>query len=147
MVAIECGELLDVLEHPKQQRYPGQRALVVRLIGDVHLVPYGENGESLFQKRIIPSRNAQRHDTSPAERWLHLHNRTPRSNWMPKYSNCPTTTRPIPKDQRIHICLSRGDLQAIRTRALQEEIPDQSLISSVLHKDVSGSLREGTAPQ
>jgi predicted DNA binding CopG/RHH family protein len=40
-----------------------------------------------------------------------------------------------------------GDLQAIRTRALQEGIPDQSLISSVLHKDVSGSLREGTAPQ
>jgi hypothetical protein len=25
VVAIEAGDLLDVLEHPNQQRYPGQR--------------------------------------------------------------------------------------------------------------------------
>ena len=46
------------------------------------------------------------------------------------------------KDQRINIRLSSGDLQAIRTRALQEGIPYQTLISSVLHKYVSGSLQE-----
>jgi predicted DNA binding CopG/RHH family protein len=44
------------------------------------------------------------------------------------------------KDQRINIRLSSGDLQAIRTRALQEGIPYQTLISSVLHKYVSGTL-------
>ena len=46
------------------------------------------------------------------------------------------------KDQRINIRLSSGDLQAIRTRALQEGIPYQTLISSVLHKYVSGTLQE-----
>jgi predicted DNA binding CopG/RHH family protein len=46
------------------------------------------------------------------------------------------------KDQRINIRLSSGDLQAIRTRALQEGIPYQTLISSVLHKYVSGKLQE-----
>ena len=46
------------------------------------------------------------------------------------------------KDQRINIRLSSGDLQAIRTRALQEGIPYQTLISSVLHKYVSGPLQE-----
>jgi len=46
------------------------------------------------------------------------------------------------KDQRIIIRLSSGDLQAIRTRALQEGIPYQTLISSVLHKYVSGTLQE-----
>ncbi len=46
------------------------------------------------------------------------------------------------KDQRINIRLSSGDLQAIRTRAMQEGIPYQSLISSVLHKYVSGTLQE-----
>ena len=46
------------------------------------------------------------------------------------------------KDQRINIRLSSGDLQAIRTRALQEGIPYQTLISSVLHKYVSGTLHE-----
>ena len=46
------------------------------------------------------------------------------------------------KDQRINIRLSSADLQAIRTRALQEGIPYQTLISSVLHKYVSGTLQE-----
>jgi predicted DNA binding CopG/RHH family protein len=49
------------------------------------------------------------------------------------------------KDQRINICLSSGDLQAIRTCALQEGIPYQTLISSVLHKYVRGTLRERAA--
>jgi predicted DNA binding CopG/RHH family protein len=48
------------------------------------------------------------------------------------------------KDQRINIRLSSGDLQALRTRALQEGIPYQTLISSVLHKYVSGTLQERT---
>ena len=46
------------------------------------------------------------------------------------------------KDQRINIRLSSGDLQAIRTRALREGVPYQTLISSVLHKYVSGNLKE-----
>jgi predicted DNA binding CopG/RHH family protein len=45
-------------------------------------------------------------------------------------------------DQRINIRLSSGDLQAIRTRALQEGIPYQTLISSVLHNYVSGTLQD-----
>ena len=44
------------------------------------------------------------------------------------------------KDQRIHIRLSSGDLQAIRARTLQEGIPYQALIGSVLHQYVSGAL-------
>jgi len=46
------------------------------------------------------------------------------------------------KDQRINIRLSSSDLQALRTRALQEGIPYQTLISSVLHKYVSGTLQD-----
>jgi len=46
------------------------------------------------------------------------------------------------KDQRINIRLSSPDLQALRTRALQEGIPYQTLISSVLHKYISGVLKE-----
>ena len=44
------------------------------------------------------------------------------------------------KDQRINIRLSSADLQALRVKALREGIPYQTLISSVLHKYVSGSL-------
>jgi predicted DNA binding CopG/RHH family protein len=48
------------------------------------------------------------------------------------------------KDQRINIRLSSADLQALRTRALQEGIPYQTLITSVLHKYVSGTLQART---
>ena len=67
VVAIEAGELLDVLEHPNQTRYPGQRILVVRLDGYVHLVPSAESDDHLFLKTIIPSRRAQRdYTTAPS---------------------------------------------------------------------------------
>jgi hypothetical protein len=65
VVAIEAGELLDVLEHPNQDRHPGQRILVVRIDGYAHLVPYVEADDHLFLKTIIPSRKAQRdHETN-----------------------------------------------------------------------------------
>jgi len=50
------------------------------------------------------------------------------------------------KDQRINIRPSSVDLQALRTRALQEGMPYQTLISSVLHQYLSGALREPSTP-
>ena len=49
------------------------------------------------------------------------------------------------KDQRINIRLSSGDLQSIRTRALQVGIPYQTLISSILHQFVNGDLQQRSA--
>jgi predicted DNA binding CopG/RHH family protein len=46
------------------------------------------------------------------------------------------------KDQRINIRLSKGDLRDIQARALQEGVPYQTLIASVLHKYVTGRLSE-----
>jgi predicted DNA binding CopG/RHH family protein len=49
------------------------------------------------------------------------------------------------KDKRINIRISSRDLEAIQRRALEEGIPYQTLVSSVLHKYVSGSLYDVTA--
>lgn len=46
------------------------------------------------------------------------------------------------KDQRVNIRISSKDLDAIQKRALEEGLPYQTLISSLLHKYVSGRLRE-----
>lgn len=46
------------------------------------------------------------------------------------------------KDQRINIRLSKGDLRDIQVKALQEGVPYQTLIASVLHKYVSGRYTE-----
>jgi len=44
------------------------------------------------------------------------------------------------KDRRINIRISNKDLLAIQKRALEEGVPYQTLISSLLHKYVSGRL-------
>ncbi len=49
------------------------------------------------------------------------------------------------KDARINIRLSSKDLRALQTRALQEGIPYQTLVASVLHKYVDGQLKESAA--
>ena len=46
------------------------------------------------------------------------------------------------KDRRVNIRLSSGDLQDIQVRALEEGMPYQTLIASVLHKYVTGRLAE-----
>ena len=51
----------------------------------------------------------------------------------------------IRKDKRINIRISSRDLEALQRRALEEGLPYQSLISSVLHKYVSGGLKDVTA--
>jgi len=49
------------------------------------------------------------------------------------------------KDKRINIRLSGRDLSAIQRRALEEGIPYQTLVASILHKYISGSLYDVTA--
>ncbi|MBA3589515.1 hypothetical protein [Methylibium sp.] len=46
------------------------------------------------------------------------------------------------KDRRVNIRLSSGDLSDIQVRALEEGVPYQTLIASVLHKYVTGRLAE-----
>lgn len=46
------------------------------------------------------------------------------------------------KDKRITIRISEKDLAGIQKRALEEGIPYQTLIASILHKYVSGRLTE-----
>ncbi len=48
--------------------------------------------------------------------------------------------RYLRKDARINIRLSTADLEMLKRRAAEEGLPDQSLIASVLHKYVSGSV-------
>ena len=46
------------------------------------------------------------------------------------------------KDRRVNIRLSSVDLYDIQVKALEEGIPYQTLIASVLHKYVTGRLSE-----
>jgi predicted DNA binding CopG/RHH family protein len=51
----------------------------------------------------------------------------------------------LKKDRRVNIRLSAGDLEAIQRRAVEEGIPYQTLMASILHKYASGRLVERPA--
>jgi uncharacterized DUF497 family protein len=55
---IEQGDLLDILEHPNQERYGGQRIFVVNVGGYAYLVPFLETEDEVVLKTVIPSRKA-----------------------------------------------------------------------------------------
>ena len=57
---VQAGDLLDVLEHDKPDRYPGQRVFVVNVEGYACLVPFVESEDAIFLKTIIPSRKLTR---------------------------------------------------------------------------------------
>jgi len=47
----------------------------------------------------------------------------------------------LQKDKRINIRISSRDLEALKKKASKEGMPYQTLISSTLHKFVTGKLR------
>ena len=59
-VAVENGDLLQVVQHPNITKYPRQKIMVVGIDRYAYLVPFVEETEYLFLKTIIPSRKATR---------------------------------------------------------------------------------------
>jgi len=50
----------------------------------------------------------------------------------------------LKKDKRVNIRMTERDLVHLRKKAMQEGLPYQTLISSVLHKYINGRLTEKT---
>lgn len=57
---IMAGDILATIDHPNQERYPGQQVHVLAMEGYVYLVPFVESEDEVFLKTIIPSRKATR---------------------------------------------------------------------------------------
>jgi len=55
---IASGNELVVLEHPNQEKYPGQKISMVQVEDYVYAVPFIETDLEIFLKTIIPSRKA-----------------------------------------------------------------------------------------
>jgi len=55
---IASGNEQAVLEHPNQEKYPGQKILMVQVDDYVYAVPFIETEAEIFLKTIIPSRKA-----------------------------------------------------------------------------------------
>ena len=55
---IEKKRILDIVEHPNQEKYKGQKIFIISIHNYAYLVPFMESGEEIFLKTIIPSRKA-----------------------------------------------------------------------------------------
>lgn len=68
---------------------------------------------------------------------------SPSKTTLAKFKAAATAT--FLKEKRVNIRLSTPDLMDIQARALEEGLPYQTLIASVLHKFVSGRLVESAS--
>jgi uncharacterized DUF497 family protein len=59
-LSINQGLILDIVEHPNQDRYPNQRIFILVINQYVYLVPFVEDEQSIFLKTIIPSRKMKK---------------------------------------------------------------------------------------
>ena len=55
---IEQKQVLDIVEHPNQEKYKGQKMFIININNYAYLVPFIESEEEIFLKTIIPSRKA-----------------------------------------------------------------------------------------
>lgn len=58
VIAIDEGDLLEVLEHKNQKKYPDQKVFIIKIEEYAYLVPFVEDEDKIFLKTIIPSRQA-----------------------------------------------------------------------------------------
>lgn len=58
VIAIDDGMVVDVLHHPNQDRYPGQRIYLVEYRDYIYAVPHvrDETKNEIFLKTIFPTR-------------------------------------------------------------------------------------------
>jgi uncharacterized DUF497 family protein len=57
---IERGDVMDIVGHPNQDKYPNQQIIIVEINEYAYLVPFVESSKGKFLKTIIPSRKATR---------------------------------------------------------------------------------------
>jgi len=55
---IEKQHVLDIVQHPNQERYSGQKIFIINIDNYAYLVPFVESEREIFLKTIIPSRKA-----------------------------------------------------------------------------------------
>ena len=60
VLAVEGGDLLQVIAHPNPARYPNQKIMVIAMDGYAFLVPFVQEEGGYFLKTIIPSSKATR---------------------------------------------------------------------------------------
>lgn len=96
---------------------------------------------------MIIMRNIKRKNIKLDKEEIEIINSIERGEWVPvknmgseiaRYTSYAKHT--LKKDQRISIRISKQDLVGIQEKAIEDGIPYQTLISSIVHRYVRGGL-------
>lgn len=60
VTAFDEDRILDTIQHPNQEKYPGQRQYIVLIANYVYAVPFVERDSIIFLKTMYPSRLAKK---------------------------------------------------------------------------------------
>ena len=148
---IARGDVLDIVEHPNQEKYQGQQIFVIRIEEYVWLVPFVESGDEIFLKSVIPSRKATKkylkevavmYDYDINEQAV-----------LDSYERGEWRSIPSLKDEvqryrayaavqvgaaeEVQVSLSPEDLAGIQEKARQAGISYQELIALIVHRFVA----------
>jgi uncharacterized DUF497 family protein len=58
VILLEREDVLEVVDHPDQNKYPRQKIATVKIGDYAYLIPYVQENDEIFLKTIIPSRKA-----------------------------------------------------------------------------------------
>jgi uncharacterized DUF497 family protein len=64
---IEESKILDIVHHPNQIKYKGQKMYILNIDDYIYMVPFVESDSEIFLKTIIPSRKATKHYLKDAD--------------------------------------------------------------------------------
>lgn len=147
VVAIEAGNLLDVLQQGNPDKYPGQRVMVVNVDGYACLVFEDGNSQSEGDPPLPEAKRDMKKPRTTVDEKIAAD--FERGLWQsvpklgPVVKRLRSTARAtLTKDARINIRLSTPVLKGLQARAQEEGLPYQTLIASVLHKYALGRLVE-----
>jgi len=90
-----------------------------------------------MKKMILNNEETDILDSYDRGQWRPIKNPEREIKKLQKYAR-----NTLQKDKRINIRMSSKDLDRVQVIAAQEGIPYQTLISSIIHKYVSGYLKE-----
>lgn len=85
-----------------------------------------------FEKEIL--------DSFDNDEWIELENMEEEIDKHSKYAE-----ETFKKNKRVNIRLSQKDINLIKIKAMEEGIPYQTLMASILHKFASGKISSSTA--
>jgi len=154
LLLIAEGHLVDILEN-RNLNYRGQKIMLVNKDQYIYCVPYFADEKEIRLITIFPSRKLTRiyleevkehmepYDSYEKELIASLENNEWQSVEQAKTMRDQmqeNARAELHKRTRINLRLPAKDLEAIKLKALEEGMPYQTLIASVLHRYVNGKL-------